>query len=104
MKDVIYKEDAIEATWKEPSYSDPLNVLTEVRDRIEALPPVDINEVMICGYPARHLAFVAAVMAKENIPPEEVASCLRGIGRMVGMIVSEQKETIEKSWKELGSV
>lgn len=104
MKDVIYREDAIEATWKEPSYSDPLNVLTEVRDRIEALPPVEINEVMILGYPARHLAFVAAVMKKEGVSPEEVASCLRDIGRIVGMVMAEQKEIIEKSWKEWGSV
>lgn len=38
MRDMIYRQAAIDATWKEPSYTDPLNVLTEVRDRIEALP------------------------------------------------------------------
>lgn len=37
-KDTIYREDAIKATWQEPTYTDPLNVLTEVRDRIEVLP------------------------------------------------------------------
>ena len=39
MSDLISRKAAIAATWKEPSYTDPLNVLTEVRDRIEALPP-----------------------------------------------------------------
>lgn len=38
MSDLIKRQDAIDATWKEPSYSDPLNVLTEVRDRIKKLP------------------------------------------------------------------
>ena len=38
MSELIRREDAIKATWKEPSYADPLNVLTEVRDRINALP------------------------------------------------------------------
>ena len=38
MSELIRREDAIKATWQEPSYTDPLNVLTEVRDRINALP------------------------------------------------------------------
>lgn len=38
MDDLIRRADAIRETWKEPTYSDPLNVLTEMRDRLEALP------------------------------------------------------------------
>ena len=38
MSDLISRQAAIDATWEEPSYTDPLNVLTEVRDRIKALP------------------------------------------------------------------
>lgn len=38
MDDLISRQAAIETTWKEPSYTDSLNVLTEVRDRIKALP------------------------------------------------------------------
>ena len=38
MNDLISRQAAIEATWFEPSYTDPLNVLTEVRDRLKALP------------------------------------------------------------------
>ena len=41
MSDLIEREDAIEATWQEPTYTDPLNVLTEVRDRIESIPTAD---------------------------------------------------------------
>ena len=36
--DLISRQDAIDATWEEPTYTDPINVLTEVRDRIKALP------------------------------------------------------------------
>jgi len=36
--DTISRRAAIDATWFEPSYTDPLNVLTEVRDRLKALP------------------------------------------------------------------
>ena len=38
MYDLISRQAAIDATWFEPSYTDPLNVLTEVRDRLKALP------------------------------------------------------------------
>lgn len=38
MSELIRREDAIKATWQEPSYTDPYNVLTEVLDRIKALP------------------------------------------------------------------
>ena len=41
MSDLIRREDAIKATWKEPTYADPINILTEVRDRIEAIPSAD---------------------------------------------------------------
>ena len=41
MSDLIKRSDAIKATWQEPTYTDPLNVLTEVRDRIEAIPSAD---------------------------------------------------------------
>lgn len=48
MSELIKREDAIKATWHEPSYTDAYNVLTEVRDRIEALPTVDAVPVVRC--------------------------------------------------------
>lgn len=38
MSNLISRQAAIDVTWEEPSYTDPLNILTEVRDRIKALP------------------------------------------------------------------
>lgn len=36
--DLISRQAAIDETWKEPNYTDPINVLTEIRDRLRALP------------------------------------------------------------------
>lgn len=38
MDDLISRRKAIDTTWFDPYYTDPLNVLTEVRDRLEVLP------------------------------------------------------------------
>ena len=46
-EDVISRQAAIDLTWKDPSYSDPLNVLTEVRDGIKALPSAQ-PEIVRC--------------------------------------------------------
>lgn len=45
--DSIRRQDAIDATWEEPTYTDPINVLTEVRDRIKALPAAQ-PEIIRC--------------------------------------------------------
>ena len=46
--DLISRQAAIDATWFEPSYTDPLNVLTEVRDRLKALPSAQ-PEIIRCN-------------------------------------------------------
>lgn len=47
--DLISKKAAIDATWFEPSYTDPLNVLTEVRDRLEALPSAQPGKICVAN-------------------------------------------------------
>lgn len=47
MDDLISRQAAIDATWFEPSYTDPLNVLTEVRDRLKVLPSAQ-PEIIRC--------------------------------------------------------
>ena len=41
MKKLIELDAAINATWKDTGYTDSLNVMTAIRDRLEALPTVD---------------------------------------------------------------
>ncbi len=38
--DAVSRQAVEKITWEEPSYTDALNVLTEVRDKIRALPSV----------------------------------------------------------------
>ena len=43
--DLIDRAKVERITFQEPSYSDPINVLTEVRDKVRALPAVDAEPV-----------------------------------------------------------
>ena len=45
MSDLISRQAAIDVTWEEPTYTDTLNVLTEVRDKIRALPSAQPDAV-----------------------------------------------------------
>lgn len=47
MNDLISRDKAIAETWRETSYSDPANVLTEIRDRLRALPSAE-QEIIRC--------------------------------------------------------
>ena len=55
MDEYISRQAAIDATWFEPSYTDPLNVLTEVRDRLKALPSAQPERTCVnCGRTANN--------------------------------------------------
>lgn len=45
-EDAISRQAVLDVTWEEPSYTDALNVLTEVRDKVKALPPVTPHHKM----------------------------------------------------------
>ena len=47
---LIEKDKAIKKTWEDPSYSDPLNVLTEIRDRLNTLPTIEIVRCRECRH------------------------------------------------------
>lgn len=44
MNDCISRQAVLDLTWEEPSYTDALNVLTEIRDKVKALPSVTPTE------------------------------------------------------------
>lgn len=45
-RELIDREKAENTTWEEPSYTDALNVLTEVRDKIRELPVITEQEIV----------------------------------------------------------
>ena len=48
--DTIDRQAAIDATWEEPMYADPINVLTEVRDRLNVLPTIELVRCRECKH------------------------------------------------------
>ena len=60
--ELINRQAAIRATWQEPSYTDPYNVLTEVRDRLYALPTID-------DVPVVHGEWINMELGDELVPP-----------------------------------
>ena len=91
--DLIYKQSAINATWFEPVYRDPLNVLSEVRDRIESLPSA---EPALYGYKIEHLAYIAKVMEKEGVTAEYAVRTFDDISRAVKMVLDEAQRKVEE--------
>lgn len=49
------------------------------------------------GYPVEHLAMIARVLQKENLPPERIAEMLSDAGRIVEMVRDEFEETLRKA-------
>ena len=49
MDEYIKRDKALAETWKEPRYTDVMNVLTEIRDRIRSLPSEDVQPVVRCS-------------------------------------------------------
>ena len=109
MSDLISRQAAIDVTWEEPTYTDTLNVLTEVRDKIRALPSAQPEErtdkrteTHACDCISRQAA-IDALMAweEESIWDEE---CLKHRGEpfwtapsdVVEQLPSAQPETAKR--------
>lgn len=71
MNDLISRDKAIAETWRETRYSDPANVLTEIRDRLSALPSAEPEIVRCkdCKW-GREVCGNIECFVDSNIPPE----------------------------------
>ena len=75
MSDLISRQAVIDATWFEPSYTDPLNVLTEVRDRLKALPSAQPEQQI-----PQMRGWVCPVCGRGLSPYTSVCPCNNGKG------------------------
>ena len=71
MQDLISRQAAIDATWEEPMYADPINVLTEVRDRIKALPSAQTDQLT----DKEQRIFLAAMSREEKVCKQVDEEC-----------------------------
>lgn len=60
---------------------------------IENLPPA---QPTLYGYSVEHLAIIARILQKENLPPERIAEMLSDVGRIVEIVRDEFEETLRK--------
>lgn len=68
--------------------------LNEAVERLKELPSV---QPTLYGYPVEHLAMIARVLQKENLPPERIAEMLSDVGRIVGMVRDEFEEMLRNA-------
>lgn len=92
--DTIYRQDAIDALDRF-TVEDTWDTL---KDALMALPTA---EQTLYGYDIKHLAFIAALLQKEDISPEELKDMLTDIGRMARFVIDDITDTIQRNWKIL---
>lgn len=63
-------------------------------DELRELPSADPT---LYDYNVKHLAMIAEVLKKENIPPEKIAEVLTDIGKIVAIICDEFEELLRKA-------
>lgn len=68
------------------------DTLNAYREYIKKLPSI---EPTLYGYNIEHLAFVATLLQKENIPPEELKIMLTNIERIVQFVIDDITDTMQ---------
>ena len=65
--------------------------------KLDALPSA---QPTLYGYDIRHLAFVASIMAREGVSPEEAVAIFRDVNRVIEMMLEDMKEMQEKALEQ----
>ena len=73
------------------------NILQYIK-KVKALPSIIPT---LYGYDLNHLAFIANVMRKEGITPEETIEIFRDVERTVNMVLDEVRESQERYIKSI---
>ena len=92
MGDLISRQAAIDAVSR--GCQEFRGIFARCEKNLNELPSA---QAMLCGYPVEHLALIATVLKKENLPPERIAELLMDIGRIVTMVRDEFEDTLRKA-------
>lgn len=69
-----------------------------VNKLISQLPPL---EPTLYGYKLNHLAFVAALLQNKGVTEENLADVLNSVDWIVGMVLEEQRKTMDEALKKV---
>ena len=89
MSDLISRADALK-------YIPPEEPIS--RMVIAQLPTV---EPTLYGYKLEHLAFVAALLQNKGVTEDNLADVLNSVDWIVGLVLEEQRKTIEEALKKV---
>lgn len=65
-----------------------------VRETLNELPSA---QPTLYGYNIEHLALIARLLQKENLPPERIVEVLTDIGKIVAIVRDEYEEILRKA-------
>lgn len=91
MDDLISRQSAIDAV--SHACFELRGVFGRCEDALKALPSA---KPTLYGYPVEHLAMIATVLQKENLPPEKIEDVLTDFGRIVAMVRDDFEESLRR--------
>ena len=96
MKDLIDRYNAIDAMCDNCD-TRGLSCSANPCNRYAALEKLASEQVNLCGYSIEHLALIATLLQKENLPPDRVGEAIADIGGIVSIVREEFEEELYKS-------
>ena len=99
MSDLINRQAALDTIFSEPLYKSGMKkrdadvVVPVIYEKIKSLPSA---QPTLYGYPVEHLVFVANVLHKEGIEPDELANVLEDTGYAVKLVIESLQDALHK--------
>ena len=97
MKDDTISRAAAVKTVKKHYRGIDNDLLEVIAYEMEELPSA---QPTLYGYDIKHLAFVATIMAKKGVSPEEAVTIFRDVNRVIEMMLEDMKEMQENALKQ----
>lgn len=94
---MIYLDDAIDVINDLPNCPNGYSNTYDKASIISVLEEVPPAQPTLYGYDIRSLETIAAVLRKENMPPERVMEILTNMGEIIAIVENEFEESLRKA-------
>lgn len=79
------------------------NMYCDIEDAVagilkEKIPPA---QPTLYGYDIKHLAFVASIMAKKGLSPEEAVTIFRDVNRVIEMMLEDMRDGARRTLEQM---